>query len=442
LIVRLRVEALPENDRTNPTLLLPEGLRESGKRILSVGLAEEEVALGPRSMSKGELGLFTRNPGLVTLNGAAASCRLDDQRVRVGPIFGVFINSHQLASITSGRVNFRTAELAKAAEREHVITYYFSADGVNFDHRWAYGVRVGASVPAMYPLPDVIWDKCTPTSADGDLAQVVRDRFALLPVHLLNPVSQFNKWDLYTRLLKYPDVAGSLPATALYTGVGSVTDMLAAYGSIYAKAVVGSNGRQVMRLARERAIHYATFRGKLQIGCIKSSRDVRALFNRFFGNCPVIIQQAIPVRTFRGRATDLRALIQRDETGAARLTAMPLRIASKGSPVTSTASGSTVMPFLAGMVQAYGLSLDEAHELKGRLESYLLKVVQAVEKEYGTFCELGIDVGVDDEGDFWMFECNAKPGKDTVIKAGVESEIESAFSNPLRYAQYITGFRR
>ncbi|WP_374701241.1 YheC/YheD family protein [Thalassobacillus sp. C254] len=45
------------------------------------------------------------------------------------------------------------------------------------------------------------------------------------------------------------------------------------------------------------------------------------------------------------------------------------------------------------------------------MESLLLTIFKKIEESYGRFGEMGIDIGIDQGGNLWIIECNAKPGK-------------------------------
>lgn len=44
---------------------------------------------------------------------------------------------------------------------------------------------------------------------------------------------------------------------------------------------------------------------------------------------------------------------------------------------------------------------------------------------------------MDDQGDLWLIECNAKSAKVSLCKAYDEETVKKAFLNPLEYAKFI-----
>jgi len=55
------------------------------------------------------------------------------------------------------------------------------------------------------------------------------------------------------------------------------------------------------------------------------------------------------------------------------------------------------------------------------------------------FGELGLDVGIDKEGKFWLIEVNSKPRKttETELSKGI---MRNTFRRPLQYAIFLAGF--
>ena len=86
------------------------------------------------------------------------------------------------------------------------------------------------------------------------------------------------------------------------------------------------------------------------------------------------------------------------------------------------------------------MSEEQIEALRFKIISFLTKIYAAIETEYGSFGELGLDYAVDRNGKLWFIECNAKPGKDSLYMAYDEEMVQKAFITPLEYAKKISGF--
>lgn len=119
---------------------------------------------------------------------------------------------------------------------------------------------------------------------------------------------------------------------------------------------------------------------------------------------------------------------------------MPTRIAVNDCAVTSTRSGSKVYRFEDAFNNILELDLQKIEGIKSDIERLIYTAIDTLEKEYGTFGELGIDVAIDKNLKPWFIESNAKPAKDTILISGTRADIERSFRIPFEYCKFLTGF--
>lgn len=132
--------------------------------------------------------------------------------------------------------------------------------------------------------------------------------------------------------------------------------------------------------------------------------------------------------------------MQRDYQGKLGITTCVVRIAQKESPVTSTASGSMVYSFEDFFKYVMDYSDYEIFRIKIDIDSFLLNTYKYLEKSYGTFGEIGIDLGLDVEGELWFIESNAKPAKTTIHLLNEDDVLRQSYLKPLEYAKYLASF--
>ena len=75
--------------------------------------------------------------------------------------------------------------------------------------------------------------------------------------------------------------------------------------------------------------------------------------------------------------------------------------------------------------------------LEDRLRRLLGKIYLLLEQHYGSFGELGIDIGVDRHFHPWFIECNAQSAKVSLMNAYGGAALLKAYTNPLEYALKI-----
>ena len=441
VVQRITTEAIPPTRQ--PTVWLPS--HHQAEILVRVGSLRERCRV--KQSSSGKIHYASRHPQITTLNGMRLNIREGRYTLALGPLIGIFVSKGAVNSIIRGEPKFRLTEPARVNHNLYTLHYYFSIGDVDFSTRTISGHFYHNEreqwVSGELPFPDIWWDRGGGfLRKQRPIAQELRARFNRLPIPRINAQYHFSKWDTFDKLRTYKHIRPYLPHTVQFRDQEQIRLMLSRHGTIYVKNIYGSNGRSVMevRLLPD-GYQYAAFRDELLSGHTEDYSQLCSIIKQYFGNKPLVIQQGLNAVKYQGNKVDFRALMQRDEAGKWQLTAMPMRIAASGCPITSTASGSKVLPIWTGLTSYLGFSQSKALDYYNRFYTILKDIVLALEKEYGRFGELGIDMVLDEDGQIWFLECNSKPGKDTVVQAGIQEEIDLAFARPFQYAKYLSGFR-
>lgn len=396
--------------------------------------SEDDLVVIPSSVGRA-LGFYD---GMIT-NLSATSDTL-----RFGPVIGTFISIGHLKSIQNGTPDFRLTELVRSNLSIGTLLYFFSISGIDLDNEritgYHYRYETGTWEKQVFPFPDVLYDRAG--GFPPCLETVVRRFRRLLKplgITILNAQNYFDKWKTYEALNQYREVQPYLLETIFCRTARDIEVMLNKHGVVYLKQVDGSNGRQVMKLTFDHAFKIGYFRDRVINLAFDSWPATILHIDSFFGGRPFIVQQGVNVPTLNGGPVDIRVLAQKDETGYWQITARPVRIGHPACAITSTQSGSKVYDFPKAFARL-GLSPGVAGRLQERIDELAFVVVTGIEKAFGSFGEIGIDVAVDTDLNPFFIECNAKPGKDTVVLLNRPEVTREAFGRPLRYARYLAGF--
>lgn len=264
----------------------------------------------------------------------------------------------------------------------------------------------------------------------------MRKKFDALGIKKINPRHDFDKWELYELLTTEPLLRRHLPYTRRYLNKFDLKEMLLASNKVYIKARSGYGGRDIMSVRKlpDGKYEYNFYRNQVVTKTIQSLDAVGKKIESFFLNKDLIIQEAIDLLCIDESLIDLRGEVQRNGCGDLELTAIPFRVGRKGAPVTTRG---TSYPFEQFCRETLNLEAGSVAVFKKQVEQFLKAVYKCVEDRYGTFGELGIDLGLDTRGKLWFIECNAKSGKVSLSNAADKDTIIKAFLNPLQYAKYI-----
>ncbi|MNH38577.1 Endospore coat-associated protein YheD [compost metagenome] len=85
---------------------------------------------------------------------------------------------------------------------------------------------------------------------------------------------------------------------------------------------------------------------------------------------------------------------------------------------------------------------DEADTVLDKAKMVAIKLSEAIERNYPhRLGELGLDIGIDKDGEIWMFEANAKPGRSIFKHPALRSEGRASLSYILEHCMYLSRFQ-
>ena len=379
----------------------------------------------------------------------ALQIRYDQEKemIHIGPTIGI-LASH-LPNQTQFDPKSIQAELiflSKISKRLTAQIYFFVPNTINWSNQTVRGFVYhqqspgrGAWISAIYPLPDVIYDRIS--TRRGELRiKNTKKRLMNLPYLEYFNHSFLNKWRVHKLLIKNPDLIPYLPETHLLSPA-SLNDMIRKYKSLYLKPCNGSQGNGIIKIIRQGRLHYTVYGRGRHTGYatntkdfIKRSRDTRQ-------GKPYIVQQGVNLATFEASPFDIRIIYQKNHEGEWSITKQFVRVAPRGSSVANLSRGgraeTSKKVFASILHRNRRLIKEKRQELKNICNMVAITLESSGKKLYG---ELGLDIGIDKSGNFWLIEVNSKPRKttETDLSQGI---VRNTFRRPLAYAIQLAGFK-
>ncbi|CAI6082219.1 YheC/YheD family protein [Cohnella sp. JJ-181] len=359
---------------------------------------------------------------------------------------GILVSERTEQSEEGAAAPFAEADFIRrlmAAAPKHALEAY-AFDPATWDARtgtvagWRYAG--GGWRRAIVEAPVLLYDRIWPDdreARDRSLAalRTMRERGGF---KLLNG-SLPGKTAVFRTLSRYPEIRPLLPPSAAYRGAASLAAWIRARGgSAFLKPSGGSQGKGALVVAasgdgswtlggRDAAGRHVPAR---RLPRRDALREIRA----WIGIRPYLMQPLLELRGPDGEPFDLRALMQKDGTGAWRLTGIAVRTGSHDSVTANLHGGGIARPPGPYLAALYGERA--ADRLLRRVREASAEIVARLEQMYGRFAELGLDYGIDRGGRIWFLEANTKPGRASMAEAGTDA-MSDAIHNPLAYARYI-----
>lgn len=202
-------------------------------------------------------------------------------------------------------------------------------------------------------------------------------------------------------------VSAFVPHTVYFSQENMAT-MSRRHPVLYIKPDIGSLGVGIFRFKRTKG---GTYRLKETVGRTQKSRTFSSISDVYHAinasrKGKLIVQQGISLDTVRGRAYDIRAMVQRKPGGSWTCTGFLVKIAGRGKIVTNYYQGGTICS-LRSLHDQLGLSEEASAERKRRLTNAALDIAACLSRRKSGMRELGIDFAYDGSGRLWVLEVNS-----------------------------------
>lgn len=187
-----------------------------------------------------------------------------------------------------------------------------------------------------------------------------------------------------------------------------ITKYIDEYRQIVVKPIYSRQGKGVFVIGKDGSgLTIGAQREKERISIEKLER----IYDKDIKGIPHIVQKSMTSRTLNGDPFDCRIHLEKNGKGNWRNINTSVRVGI-GQSIISNGDGSgriQIKPFLQSN---YG---DTWEDILEELNEFGLKLAKRIEKTRKTkLMTLGLDVGIDPEGNLFIFEANSAPGVSTI----------------------------
>jgi glutathione synthase/RimK-type ligase-like ATP-grasp enzyme len=280
----------------------------------------------------------------------------------------------------------------------------FSVQGYYFDN--------GIWKPAGLPLPDVIYNRIHSRRLEfGKEYQLFRQTLTELCIPIFND-RFLSKWEVHEHLTHENHLHSYIPDTNIFTK-DNLTVFIEKYNTIFIKPVHGSQGRNIFKLQKEDnhfSLESSVTSPLENKQTILSFEKTYRLLKPLVNNRIYIIQQGISLLTYQSRGMDYRVLCHKNHHNNWDVTSVVARISAENEFVSNIARGGEIMSPINTLKE--NMSVSDAKRVIAQMKELAIETAQIIErKTSGITGELGIDIGIDQDGKPWIIEVNSKPSK-------------------------------
>ncbi|UCZ54296.1 YheC/YheD family protein [Bacillus shivajii] len=319
-------------------------------------------------------------------------------------------------------------EVARICASKGICVYQFTPFHWNHIKNSIRGLRYNIETnkweKATFELPQYIYDRCF-YPANKQLKQRCHIQLQRMKKNAVFLGEGFpNKWKVYEWLAENDHLSNYLPPTDLLTNK-SFLSYVKKYKSVAIKPIFGSGGQGFFKITSEGD------RTLIQSGDHTFSQFYEGSLEDVFQDVvkkishePYLIQPFLSL-TRNNTPFDLRVVMQKRQSNQWHFIGMGYRFGKKGTFTSNLQSGGTVR-------KSIPFRKSEAVQIKNTLSYIKKELPKQINKHHGTVFEIGIDIGIDENGDIWILEVNSKPGYQTVLQLSTEVKKHYICEGPLR----------
>jgi YheC/D like ATP-grasp len=312
----------------------------------------------------------------------------------------------------------------------NLITFHI--ENLNFENLQVKGVyweKKGLEVnqkKGVFPLPNVIYLQCYVDS------KVVKKIERIIGRKVFNSFI-FDKWECWELLKKDNELLHHLPYTQKLEIGTNLQDFLYHNKDIFLKPIDPSHAhsskgifRVKLQKKRNISVFYRT-KTEMQKKGFRSYQEFKYWISPKIST-NYIMQKGIQIVKYEERATDIRLHMNKNGKGEWEVSTILFRVATNGSHISPGL-------FILGMnylEKMFPKGRDDMnnHAMERAIVYLGTKICNVLDQSRYHMGDLGIDLGVDQNGHIWIFEVNPLPYP-------YPSAQYHAFTKPIEYALYL-----
>lgn len=370
--------------------------------------------------------------------------------LHIGPTIGILTSAlPRKEAFGASSTQAELIYLSNIGRTLNAQIYVFTPNSIDWENHCTKGYvykpvsdKCGIWESSVYPLPDVVYDRIPSRKAEARPAiKMTKRKLMSLPELKYFNQSFFNKWRVYQMLITNSSLMPYLPETRILNQ-NNLQEMLTRHRTLFVKPANGSLGKGIIKIfdKGDGKIHYAVYINGKQHGSADDAANFLEKTRHFRQKRIYIVQQGIDLAKYKDAAFDIRIIYQKNGEGKWIISKKFIRVAAQGSSISNLSKGGhaeqSKLVLSQILKQNKRLIETKNNEMKNLCEN-VATTMEKVSKT--TLGELGLDIGIDQQGRLWLIEVNSKPRKTTETEMS-QSIVRNTFKRPLEYGIYLAGF--
>lgn len=430
---------------------LAKQLKLGARKSVNVKLGRDTVPATVRTIKrKGNhvyLSAGLRRSVRIPKSGSVYVAGDEGDEIQLGPLIGVLTDGARSAAAPFGDRTGFVRQLLRLGQKKAYF-FAFTPRDINWQQETVNAWFLdggGGWIRRVVPLPDVVYNRYPSRRAETTTPiTTLRERFLRKRIPFFN-WSFFNKSDVYKLLDNDPEGLRHLPESVNNPSAERIRELLEKHQFLYYKPTAGSLGIGIYRLTyhprRGYFVRYRRGGGNVLLRFSTFASLMKMLRARHgSGLNSYVAQQGIRLVEIDNCPIDFRFHMHKDGKNQWVVAGIGAKKAGRGSVTTHIKNGGSLMTPEQALGRTFG---DRAETVLQETKAVAVRLSEAIERNYShTLGELGLDIGIDRDGNVWMFEANAKPGRSIFKHPALRDQGRASLEYILEHCLYLSKFRR
>lgn len=350
------------------------------------------------------------------------------------------MSSFGFISLYPHQENLYATEIAKRAKENQIQVYRFTPTSIEPTTERVRGEVFNHETQTwekdLFDIPTYLYDRCF--YSDDVQSKKCKPIMNWLKKR---PTSHFigqglpNKWEIYHALKKDPILSPYIPVTNRAISGGRIIRKLMKEHQLILKPEQGSMGRGIIKLL---LLH-----NHVEVTITENQQVTKELFYNksaltkwledVFASQNYLVQPYLPLHDNDKRPFDIRILLQKDHHGDWKEIGRGIRQGNPNHIISNIGGGGEILSFNTFISH---LSHTQQVLLQENMDVIMNRLPNILEETFKPLFELGVDIGLAEDGAVWILDTNSKPGRKVILKTSPDLE-NNIYSAPLRYCKHL-----
>lgn len=342
---------------------------------------------------------------------------------------GLLLSAAEWGKIKRGKSHEKVHLYVAAAKKYNIKVVFFRLQDISFSKSTVRGhYKQGKKwVVKRTPLPLVIHNRARFAMSKKAALRKLRRK----GVYVYNGWNRYGKWKIH-RLLSN-GFAEHMPVTRPFSRLNLIYFLR--FSSFFLKPNDGSVGIGIIKVNKMKTNRWQVVSQHRAGTNTKQLTKAKLMtyLTRYAGKRKYLLQQTIPLLTYRQSPFDIRVSVQKNSGGEWQVTGMVAKIARKRRFLSNVAQGGkvrTLEKVLSGTAW-------DADTVKNQLSNLSLEMARYLEHKLPNLADVGFDFGLDRNGHPWFIEMNNRDQRYSFKLAKMYKTFKKTYENPIIFGHYM-----